>query len=81
MSDDMTFKVIRGQRQGHGPIKYAKMAEIKVQQLYRCLHLQPYRFFPQLSAPLVEAIIKRSCPGSRGSAVPNWMVPLRRRVR
>ena len=30
MRNDTTFKVTRGQGQGHGPVKFAKMAEIKV---------------------------------------------------
>ena len=30
MRNDITFKVIRGQGQGHGPFKVAKMADFEV---------------------------------------------------
>ena len=39
MRKDMTFKVIRDQGQGHGPVKFAKLAEIKV---YFLRHLWRY---------------------------------------
>ena len=39
MRNDMTFKVIRGQGQGHGPVKFVEMVEIKV---YLLRHLWRY---------------------------------------